>query len=93
MQVDFERTTADDIVQIGDMNVVVKDIGKRQMVFGKSADSSAQKLVMANDHEASSSRLSSTLVVSTRFEPFSEEEVAAPAASRTQGAGGREAEG
>ena len=39
LQVDSGRTTADDIVQIGDMNVIVKDVGKRSMVFGKLVDS------------------------------------------------------
>ena len=37
MQVDSEKTTADDVVKIGDVNVVVKDVGKKPMVFGKSA--------------------------------------------------------
>ena len=55
MQVDFEKTTADDVVKVGDVNVVIKDVGKRPMVFGKSAKSHSQKHVLANDHEASSS--------------------------------------
>jgi hypothetical protein len=33
MQFDPERTTANDVIQIGDVNVVVKDIGKGPMVF------------------------------------------------------------
>ena len=37
------------------MNVVIKDVGKGPMVFGKSVNASVQKLAMANDHEASSS--------------------------------------
>ena len=55
MQVDSGKTTADDVVKIGDVNVVVKDVGKKTMVFGKSAQINSQKRVLANDHEASSS--------------------------------------
>jgi len=55
MQVDSGKTTTDDVVKIGDVNVVVKDIGKKPMVFGKSAQNDSQKRVLANDHEASSS--------------------------------------
>ena len=55
MQVDSEKTTADDVVKIGDVNVVVKDVGKKPMVFGKSAQTDSRKRVLANDHEASSS--------------------------------------
>ena len=54
MQVDSGKATVDNIVQIGDVNVVVKETSKRPMVFGKSVKSAAQKPVMANDHEASS---------------------------------------
>ena len=57
MQVDSEKTTADDVVKIGDVNVVVKDVGKKPMVFNKSAQNDSQKHVLANDHEASSSGL------------------------------------
>ena len=55
MQIDSGKTTADDIVKIGDVNVVVKDVGKKPMVFGKSAQTDSQKRVLANDHKASSS--------------------------------------
>jgi hypothetical protein len=55
MQVDYGKTTADDVVKIGDVNVVVKDDGKKPMVFGKSAQTDPQKCVLANDHETSSS--------------------------------------
>ena len=37
MQVEFGKTTTDDVVKIGDVNAVVKDVGKKPMVFGKSA--------------------------------------------------------
>ena len=40
MQVDTQKITADDVMQIGDANVVVKDVGKGPMVFGKSVNSS-----------------------------------------------------
>ena len=55
MQVDSGKTTAGDVVKIGDVNVVVKDVGKKPMVFGKLAQTVSQKRVLANDHEASSS--------------------------------------
>ena len=55
MQVDYGKTTTDDIVRIGDVNVVVKDVGKKPTVFGKSDQTNSQKSVLANDHEASSS--------------------------------------
>ena len=59
MQVDSGKTTTDDVIKIGDVNVVVKDVGKKPMVFGKSAQTDPQKRVLANDHEASSSGLAS----------------------------------
>ena len=55
MQVDSGKTTVDDIVKTGDVNVVVKDVGKKPMVFGKSAQIDSEKCVLANDHEVSSS--------------------------------------
>jgi len=55
MQVESMKTTTSDGMQIVDVIVVVKDIGKGPMVFGKSVNLRHQKLVMADDHEASSS--------------------------------------
>ena len=55
MQVDSGKTTTDDVVKIGDVNVVIKDVGKKPMIFGKSAQNDSQKHVLANDHKASSS--------------------------------------
>ena len=55
MQVDSGKTTTDDVVKIGDVNVVVKDVGKEPMVFGKSAQTNSQKSVLTNVHEPSSS--------------------------------------
>ena len=54
MQVDSGKATADEIVKVGDVNVVIKDVGKKPMVFGKSAQIDSQKRVLPNDHEASS---------------------------------------
>ena len=59
MQVDSGKTTSDEIVKVGDVNVVIKDVGKKPMVFGKSAQTNPQKQVLANDHEASSSNSAS----------------------------------
>ena len=53
MQVGPEKTTVDDVVQIGNVKVVVEDVSKRPMVFGKSVNPSIQRPIMANDHEAS----------------------------------------
>ena len=54
---DPEKPKADAVVHIGDIKVVVQDKSKEPMVFGKSATSPAQDPVMANDHEASSSKV------------------------------------
>jgi hypothetical protein len=40
MQVDSGKTAANKIMQIGDVDVVVKDVGKGPMVFGNSVKSS-----------------------------------------------------
>jgi len=53
MQVDPQKIRAIDVV-IGDVNVVVKDVEKTPMVFDKSVDPRNQKVVMADNHEASS---------------------------------------
>ena len=42
MQISPENTTADDVVQIGDVKVLVKDVSKRLMVFGKLVNPSMQ---------------------------------------------------
>ena len=59
MQVGSGKATADEVIKVGDVNVVIKDVGKKPMVFGKSAQTDSQKRVLANDHEASSSGLAS----------------------------------
>lgn len=40
VQVDPERTTANDAIHIGDLNVVVKDAGNGPTVFSNSVNSS-----------------------------------------------------
>ena len=55
MRADSEKDKGDEVVKISNVKVVVQDTGKRPMVFGKSVNSSVQRLVMADDHEASSS--------------------------------------
>ena len=57
MQVDSGKTTTSDVIQISDVNMVVKDIEKRPMVSDKLVDPGNQKLVMADNHEASSSSM------------------------------------
>jgi len=57
--IDPEKAKADDVVQIGNIKVVVNDAGTRPMVFGKSVNPSIQRPIMANDHEASSSNSTS----------------------------------
>ena len=44
------------MVQIGEIKVPIKDAGKESMKIEKSVDVPSQKPVMANDHEASSSK-------------------------------------
>ena len=55
MQVDPERTTTNNVIQIEDMDVVVNEVGKGPTVIGNSIDPSIQKLIMVSDHESSSS--------------------------------------
>ena len=56
MDIDSERTTGRDVIQIGTMNVPLEDGGKRPIVL----DSPVKKIVVegcaANNHEASSSK-------------------------------------
>ena len=56
MKADSGKGKADDVVQIGEVKVVVQDTGKRPMVFGKLVNSPIPKSAMANHQEASSSR-------------------------------------
>ena len=53
---DSEKLKADFVVQIGEIEVPIRDTGKRPMDVDTSVDVPSQKPVMANDHEASSSK-------------------------------------
>ena len=52
---DPEKSKAD-VIQIGEIKVPIKDTGKKPMDIEESADVPSQKPVMANDHEAGSSK-------------------------------------
>ena len=56
---DSEKIKADAVVQIGNIKVAVTESGTRPMVLGKSVDTSVQRPIMADDHEASSSTTTS----------------------------------
>ena len=53
--IDLEKIKADTVVQIGNIKVDVNEAGTRPMVLGKSVDTSVERPIMADDHEASSS--------------------------------------
>ena len=53
---DLEKPKTDSAIQIGEIKVPIKDTGKKPMDIEKSVDVPSQKPVMANDHEAGSSR-------------------------------------
>jgi hypothetical protein len=53
MDVDTERTTSQDIIQIGTMDVPVEKDSKRPVVLNDQIGTSTQKgFVAINDHEA-----------------------------------------
>jgi hypothetical protein len=54
--VDAEKIEADAVAQIGDTKVATKDAGKEPMVIEKSVDVPVQRPVVANYHEAGSSK-------------------------------------
>jgi hypothetical protein len=56
MDIDPERTTGLDIIQIGTMNVPVEGSGKRPVVLNDQVVTSTQTGSVANDHEASGSK-------------------------------------
>jgi hypothetical protein len=56
MDIDPERTTGLDIIQIGIMNVPVEESGKRPVVPSNQVVTPTQKGSVANDHEASGSK-------------------------------------
>ena len=57
--VSSEKIKADAVMQIGNIKVAVTESGTRPMVLGKSVDTSIQRPIMADDHEASSSTTTS----------------------------------
>jgi hypothetical protein len=56
MDIDPERTTSLDIIQIGMMNVPIEGSGKRLVVPNNQVVTPTQKGSAANDHEASGSK-------------------------------------
>jgi hypothetical protein len=56
MDIDPERTTGLDIIQIGTMNVPVEESGKRPVVPNNQVVTPTQNGSVANDHEASGSK-------------------------------------
>jgi hypothetical protein len=56
MDIDPERTTSLDIIQIGTMNVSVEESGKRPVAPSNKVVTPTQKGSAANDHEASGSK-------------------------------------
>jgi hypothetical protein len=56
MDIDPERTTGLDIIQIGTMNVPSEESGKRLVVLNDQVVTPTQKGSVANDHEASRSK-------------------------------------
>jgi hypothetical protein len=56
MDIDLERTTGLDIIQIGTMNVPVEGSGKRPVVLNNQVVTPTQKGSVADDHEASGSK-------------------------------------
>jgi hypothetical protein len=57
MDIDLERTTSLDIIQIGMMNVPIEESGKRPVVLNNQVVAPTQKgPVATNDHEASKSK-------------------------------------
>jgi hypothetical protein len=79
MDIDPERTTSLDIIQIGMMNIPIKESGKRPVVLNNQVVAPTQKgSVAANDHEASRSKSRPGVlfakVVPSRFDSYSKTE-------------------
>ena len=51
-------------MQIGEIKVPIKDVGKEPMEIEKSVDVPLQKPVMANDHEVVATRVQRTSTIS-----------------------------
>ena len=56
-------------MQIGNIKVAVNEAGKRPMVLGKSVDTSVQRSIMADEHEASSSSIAASKYFQPRYYP------------------------
>ena len=65
---DPEKPKAD-VVQIGEIKVPIKDTGKKPMDIEESADVPSQKPVIANDHEAGSSKSTADKYLQPRWCP------------------------
>lgn len=59
IDVDLERTTSIDIIQIGSMDIPAKDCGKKMIVLDNKVVTPIQATPAAIDYEASSSGSSS----------------------------------
>jgi hypothetical protein len=55
MEVDLERTTGQDIIQIGSMDLPIGEDGKRPIVPNNKVVTSTPEVVAATDHGASGS--------------------------------------
>jgi len=55
----LEKIKADAVVQIDNIKVAVNEAGARPMVLRKSIDTSVQRPIVADDHEASSNTTTS----------------------------------
>ena len=85
--VDSEKPKAN-VIQIGEIEVPIRDTGKKPMDIDASVDIPSQKPVMANDHEAGSSKSAVD-----KYHQYTKEEIVAPSQQRKEGAGEREEEG
>ena len=63
--IDSEKIKVDDVVQVGNIKAAVNEAGTRPMVLSKSVDTSIQRPIMADDHEA----ISNSTTISKYFQP------------------------
>jgi hypothetical protein len=81
MDIDPEWTTGLDIIQIGTMNILVEENGKRPVVPSNQVVTPTQKRSVANDHEASGSKSRPECffakMVPSRFDSYSKTEASA----------------
>ena len=67
--IDSEKIKTDAIVQIGDIKVAINEVGTRPMVLGKLVNTSVQRPIVADDHEASSSSITTSKYFQPRWCP------------------------